>query len=95
MRKVCIVAASRTPIGCLSGALAPLTAPALGAVAIKDVLQKANVAAEQVQEVLMGNVISANVGQAPARQAALAAGLPTSTVCTTINKVCASGLKGK
>ncbi|KAL6064104.1 Acetyl-CoA acetyltransferase 2 [Balamuthia mandrillaris] len=92
-RVVCIVGAARTPLGAFQGALQSLTAPQLGAVAIKSALAGAGVAPELVQEVYMGNVLSAGVGQAPARQAALAAGLPKSTPCTTVNKVCASGMK--
>jgi acetyl-CoA C-acetyltransferase len=93
MEKVVIVAAARTPIGSFQGALAGFSAPQLGAIAIKGALSKAGVAPELVQEVIMGNVLTAGVGQAPARQAAIFAGLPVSTVCTTVNKVCASGMK--
>eukprot|EP00897_Mesotaenium_endlicherianum_P005701 jgi/Mesen1/5159/ME000256S04340 len=92
-RDVCIVGAARTPMGGLMGSLASLTAIQLGSVAISAALKRASVAADNVQEVLMGNVLTANLGQAPARQAALGAGLPASTVCTTVNKVCASGMK--
>jgi len=92
-RDVCIVAAARTPIGGYNGTLAKLSAPQLGAHAIKAACERAGVGVDSVQEVYMGNVLSANIGQAPARQAALAAGLLTSTVCTTVNKVCASGMK--
>jgi acetyl-CoA C-acetyltransferase len=88
-----ILGASRTPIGAFLGGLAPLTAPKLGAIAIKCALERAGVTPDQVDEVFMGNVIQAGVGQAPARQAALAAGIPNSVPCTTINKVCGSGLK--
>lgn len=91
--EVVIVAAVRTPIGSFGGALASLAATELGALAIQGALSRAGVAPEQVQEVYMGNVVSANLGQAPARQAALKAGLPASVPCTTINKVCASGIK--
>lgn len=70
-----------------------MTAPQLGAIAIKAALERAGINADQVQEVYMGNVLSANVGQAPAQQASIAAGIPTSVPCTTINKVCASGMK--
>lgn len=93
MKEVYIISAVRTPIGSFGGALAGITATQLGATAIKGALQKAGIAPEQVEEVFMGNVISANVGQAPARQAAIYAGLKPETVCTTINKVCASGTK--
>jgi len=88
-----ILGAARTPIGAFLGGLAPLTAPRLGAIAIKCALERARVAPDQVDEVFMGNVVQAGVGQAPARQAALAAGLPSSVPCTTVNKVCGSGLK--
>lgn len=90
---ICIVAAARTPIGGFNGTLAKLTAPQLGAHVITAVLERAGVEKGAVAEVFMGNVLTANIGQAPARQAALLAGLPTSSVCTTVNKVCASGTK--
>jgi acetyl-CoA C-acetyltransferase len=90
---VVILGAARTPIGAFLGGLAPLTAPRLGAIAIKCALERAGVAPDQVDEVFMGNVIQAGVGQAPARQAALGAGIPNSVPCTTVNKVCGSGLK--
>lgn len=93
LRDVVIVAAARTPIGAIGGSLAALTAPQLGSIAIKGALAKAGLKPEQVNEVIMGNVVSAGVGQAPARQAAKGAGLPDSVVCTTVNKVCASGMK--
>lgn len=93
MKEVYIISAVRTPIGSFGGSLASVTATQLGAAAIKGALQKARIAPEMVEEVFMGNVISANVGQAPARQAAIYAGLKPETVCTTINKVCASGAK--
>jgi acetyl-CoA C-acetyltransferase len=92
-KEVVIVAAVRTPIGSFGGALKEFSAPALGAIAIRGALEKAGVAAAQVEEVLMGCVLQGNLGQAPARQAARAAGLPDEVVCTTVNKVCASGLK--
>jgi acetyl-CoA C-acetyltransferase len=88
-----ILGASRTPIGAFLGGLAPVPAPKLGAIAIKCALERAGVRPDQVDEVFMGNVIQAGVGQAPARQAALAAGIPNSVPCTTVNKVCGSGLK--
>jgi acetyl-CoA C-acetyltransferase len=88
-----ILGAARTPIGAFLGGLAPLSAPKLGAIAIKCALERAGVGADQVDEVFMGNVVQAGVGQAPARQAALGAGVPNSVPCTTINKVCGSGLK--
>ncbi len=83
----------RTPIGSFGGVLSGITSPALGAAAIKGALAAAGVTAEQVEEVIMGNVVSANLGQAPARQAARAAGIPDNVPCTTVNKVCASGMK--
>jgi acetyl-CoA C-acetyltransferase len=92
MKEVVILSALRTPIGGLNGSLSSLTAPALGSVAIREALAQARVGAESVDAVIMGNVISAGVGQAPARQAALKAGLPNTVGCTTINKVCGSGL---
>jgi acetyl-CoA C-acetyltransferase len=93
VKEVVIVAAVRTPIGSFGGALASLTAVELGAIALKGALDKAGVSPEQVEQVIMGNVISANLGQAPARQAAKKAGLPDTVECTTVNKVCASGSK--
>jgi len=90
---VVILGAARTPIGAFLGGLAPLSAPKLGSIAIKCALERAGVAPDQVDEVFMGNVIQAGVGQAPARQAALGAGIPNSVPCTTVNKVCGSGLK--
>jgi acetyl-CoA C-acetyltransferase len=92
-KTVYIVSAVRTPMGSFGGVLKDVPAPQLGATAIKAALEKAGVQPDQVDEVLMGCVIQANVGQAPARQAAKAAGLPDKVVCTTINKVCASGMK--
>ncbi|WP_342373856.1 acetyl-CoA C-acetyltransferase [Myxococcus stipitatus] len=92
-RDVVIVGAARTPIGAFQGALSKLTAPQLGAVAIKAALERAGVKPEAVQEVIMGNVLQAGVGQAPARQATLFAGLPEGVPATTLNKVCGSGLK--
>lgn len=91
--KIVIVAAARTPIGSFMGALSSVPAPHLGAAAIKGALQKINLDPNLVDEVFMGNVVQAGVGQAPARQAALFAGLSNEVVCTTVNKVCASGMK--
>jgi acetyl-CoA C-acetyltransferase len=88
-----ILGAARTPIGAFLGGLAPMKAPQLGAIAIKCAIERSGVAAERIDEVFMGSVLQAGVGQAPARQAALGAGLPNSVPCTTINKVCGSGLK--
>ncbi|MDH5474762.1 MAG: acetyl-CoA C-acyltransferase [Cyclobacteriaceae bacterium] len=93
MKEVYIVSAVRTPIGSFGGSLASISATKLGSVAIKGALEKAGINSSEVQEVFMGNVISANLGQAPARQAALGAGLGNDVPCTTINKVCASGMK--
>ncbi len=93
MRDVVIVGAARTPIASFLGALASVSAPRLGATAIRAALERAGVAAGDVQQVLMGCVLPAGLGQAPARQAALAAGLPHDVPCTTINKVCGSGLE--
>ena len=93
VKEVVIVSAVRTPIGSFGGSLSSLSATELGAIALQGALEKAGVAPEQVQQVIMGNVISANLGQAPARQAAKKAGLPDTVECTTVNKVCASGSK--
>ena len=93
MRDVVIVGAVRTPMGSFGGALKSMSAPQLGAIAIEGALSAAGVGVDQVDEVIMGCVLSAGMGQAPARQAAIGAGLPTSVPCTTINKVCGSGLK--
>ena len=93
MKDVVIVSAVRTPMGSFGGVLSTLAAPKLGAAAIKGALNKINLDPELVQEVIMGNVLQANTGQAPARQAAIAAGLSKNTPCTTLNKVCASGMK--
>ncbi|NUQ23922.1 MAG: acetyl-CoA C-acyltransferase [Saprospiraceae bacterium] len=93
MKKVYIASAVRTPIGSFGGVLADVSATQLGAAAIRGALQKAGLTAAHIEEVYMGNVCSANLGQAPARQAAIFAGLSYNTPCTTINKVCASGAK--
>lgn len=92
-KKVVIVSAVRTPIGSFMGGLSNITAPKLGAIAIKGALEKIQLDSNLVDEVYMGNVVQAGVGQAPARQAALFAGLSNEVACTTINKVCASGMK--
>jgi acetyl-CoA C-acetyltransferase len=92
-KKIVIVSAVRTPIGSFMGALSTVPATQLGAVAIKGALDKINLDPKLVDEVFMGNVVQAGVGQAPARQAAIFAGLPDSVICTTVNKVCASGMK--
>ncbi|MCC6768834.1 MAG: acetyl-CoA C-acyltransferase [Bacteroidia bacterium] len=93
MNEVVIVSAKRTPIGCFNGSLASVSATQLCAIAIKGAIESAGIAPELVQEVFMGNVISANLGQAPATQAAVFAGLPTNIPSTTVNKVCASAMK--
>jgi acetyl-CoA C-acetyltransferase len=93
MKEVFIVSAVRTPIGSFNGALATMSATQLGALVMKAALEKAGVPSTVVNEVYMGNVISANLGQAPANQASIAAGIPTNVPCTTVNKVCASGMK--
>ncbi|MDO7173678.1 acetyl-CoA C-acyltransferase [Mariniflexile sp. AS56] len=92
-KEVVIVSAVRTPIGSFMGALSTVSAPQLGAIAIKGALNKISLNPELVDEVLMGNVVQAGTGQAPARQAAIYAGIPNTVPCTTINKVCASGMK--
>tara|TARA_R110002124_G_scaffold254044_2_gene419475 strand:+ start:14006 stop:15184 length:1179 start_codon:yes stop_codon:yes gene_type:complete len=92
-KEVVIVAAARTPIGSFMGSLSSLSATQLGSTAIKGALEKINLDPSKVQEVFMGNVVQAGVGQAPARQAALGAGIPDTVPCTTVNKVCASGMK--
>jgi acetyl-CoA C-acetyltransferase len=93
MRQAVIVSATRTPIGSFQGALSSVSATKLGSIAIARALKKLDLPGDEVDEVLMGNVLSAGLGQAPARQAALGASLPNSVGCTTINKVCGSGLK--
>lgn len=93
MKEVYIIAAVRTPIGSFGGSLKGFSATQLGGIAIKGAIEKAGIRPDQVNEVLMGSVIQANLGQAPARQAAKFAGLPNEVICTTVNKVCASGMK--
>ncbi|XP_067636322.1 acetyl-CoA acetyltransferase B, mitochondrial [Eurosta solidaginis] len=93
IRDVVIVSAARTPIGSFQSQLAPLTATQLGAVAIEAAVQRAGISKDQVDEVIMGNVVSAALGQAPARQSAIFAGLAKNVCCTTVNKVCSSGMK--
>jgi acetyl-CoA C-acetyltransferase len=92
-KEVVIVSVARTPIGSFMGSLSKIAAPKLGAIAIKGALDKINLNPNLIDEVFMGNVVSAGVGQAPARQAAIFAGIPDTVPCTTINKVCASGMK--
>ena len=93
MKDVYIISAIRTPIGSFGGKLSTVSAPKLGAVAIKGAVQKANISPKQVDEVFMGNVLQANLGQAPARQSAIYGGIPNTVPCTTLNKVCSSGMK--
>src|SRR5215831_15743318 len=93
MREVVIVSSARTPIGSFLGELGSVPAPKLGSIAIKAALERAGIPADAVGEVYMGCVLPAGVGQAPARQASLGAGIPPSVPCTTVNKVCGSGLK--
>src|SRR5437867_2365429 len=92
-KDVFIVGAARTAVGSFLGAFADVPAPMLGAVAIKEGLGRAGFAGSDVQDVYMGNVLSAGIGQAPARQASIFAGIPSSVPCTTVNKVCGSGLQ--
>lgn len=92
-KEVYIVSAVRTPMGSFGGALSTVPAPQLGATAIKGALNKAGISADKVEEVFIGNVLQANLGQAPARQAAIFAGIRNDVPCTTVNKVCASGMK--
>ena len=91
MSSAYVVAGARTPIGSFLGSLSSMTAPELGAAAIEAALERCGCAPDRVDEVIMGNVISAGIGQAPARQAALMAGLPNTVPAVTINKVCGSG----
>lgn len=93
MQKVVITNAKRTPIGSFGGKLSPLSAPVLGSIAIKSLIDESEIEPSLINEVIMGNVLTAGLGQAPARQAALFAGLPEKTECLTINKMCGSGLK--
>ena len=93
MQDVVIVAATRTPIGSFHGALAPLSAVELGTAVVRSLLEKTAVAPEQIDEVILGQVLTAGCGQNPARQTALRAGLPSTTPALTINLVCGSGLK--
>ena len=92
-KEVYIVAALRTPIGSFGGSLSSLSATQLGGIVIKGALEKTGLSKDLVDEVMMGSVLQAGLGQAPARQAAKLAGLPDKVICTTINKVCASGMK--
>src|SRR5580704_9372772 len=92
-RQVYILGTARTPIGSFNGALAAIPATRLGSIALKAAIERSGVAPSDIEEVFMGNVLSANLGQAPANQASIYAGIPTSVPCTTVNKVCASGMK--
>jgi acetyl-CoA C-acetyltransferase len=92
-KNIYILAGSRTPMGSYGGTLAAMAATELGAIAIKDSIQKSGVSPDSIEAITIGNVLSANLGQAPARQASMAAGLPDSVCATTVNKVCASGMK--
>ena len=93
MNEVVIVAAKRTPIGSFMGTLSDMEAPELGSIVVKDLMSSLKIDSSQVDEVLMGHVLQAGTGQAPARQVALNSGIPNEVPCTTINKVCASGMK--
>ena len=93
MKSIVIVAAKRTPMGSFGGSLSSIPAPKLGALAIKGALESIHLDAKNIDEVYMGNVLQANLGQAPCKQAATFAGIPENTPCTTVNKVCASGMK--
>ena len=93
MEDVLIISGARTPVGSFNGTLSPLKAPELGAMAIKEAVKRANVKPESISEVIMGCVLQGGIGQAPARQASIGAGIPESVPCMTINKVCGSGLK--
>src|SRR5215204_2400945 len=88
-----IVSAARTPIGKFLGGLSMLAAPELGGIAIREAVRRAGISVDDIEEVIMGNVIQGGVGQAPARQAALKGGIPSSVSAVTVNKVCGSGLK--
>ena len=93
MTKAVILSGARTPVGVFMGGLAELTAPQLGSAAIKAALERSGVSPNEVSEVLMGCVLTGGMGQAPARQASLGAGIPNTVPCMTINKVCGSGMK--
>ena len=93
MKNVVILSAARTPVGSFLGKLSSLSAPALGSVAIRAALERSGVKADEVEQVIMGNVLQAGIGQAPARQASLGAGIPNSVPCVTVHKVCGSGMR--
>ncbi len=92
-KNIYILAGSRTPMGSYGGQLSTIPATELGGIAIKNAIQKAGISNDSIESVVMGNVLSANLGQAPARQASMSAGLPDRVCATTVNKVCASGMK--
>src|SRR5437764_15079067 len=93
MKEIVILGGARTPIGSFLGTLSALSAPRLGSVAIKCALENSRVAPDQIEQVIMGNVLQAAIGQAPARQAGIGAGIPVGAGAVTVNKVCGSGLK--
>src|SRR5437667_11142858 len=93
MNEVIIISGARTPVAAFNGSLTSYTAPQLGSAAIKEAVKRANIKPETISEVIMGCVLQAGLGQAPARQASLGAGIPDSVTCMTVNKVCGSGLK--
>src|SRR6266487_2620132 len=93
MKEIVILSAARTPVGSFLGKLSSLSAPALGAAAIRGALDRAGVRPEDVEQVVLGNVLQAGIGQAPARQASLAAGIPNTVPCVTVHKVCGSGMR--
>ena len=93
MKEVVIVSAVRTPMGSFGGCLSSVSATKLGAIAIKGAIENSGITTSDIDEVFMGNVLQSNLGQAPARQAAIFAGIPQNVPCTTINKVCSSGMK--
>ena len=93
MKEAVIVSGARTPVGAFNGSLSGFSAPQLGAIAIKEAVKRAGIKPEEIDEVLMGNVLQGGLGQAPARQASIAAGIPNTVSATTVNKVCGSGLK--
>src|SRR6266508_1998287 len=93
MKNTVVLSAARTPVGTFLGKLSSLSAPALGAAAIRAAVERAGVKPSDVEQVIMGNVLSAGIGQAPARQASLGAGIPDSVPCVTVHKVCGSGMR--
>jgi len=93
MKDIVILGGSRTPIGSFQGTLSSIAAPKLGSIAVRCALENSGVSADQIEQVIMGNVLQAGVGQAPARQAGIGAGIPVSAGAVTVNKVCGSGLK--